>query len=399
MEKADLLNYIIENGIIDLNAIQNSIYMKEKEKILNEAKIWQGKDERWYAKIELNGETKLRSRKTKEEIENFVVQCETDKKDDPTVRDIFYQCYEKKLRYKDISKSTFDRYEADYIRYIKNTDLEEMKFRNLTEDYLEDFIRCTIADKELTSKGYANLRTILRGMLLYAKGRYTDISAKSFFGDLQFSKNTFRRNVLYKEEQVYTEEEINTVVSYLKRHKSLHTLGILLAFETGMRVGEITALKTEDIVYEKDILFIHVQRTETKFKVNKSYKILVKDYPKTSAGDRYVFCTKNAEEIVKEILSYPRESEYLFEINGRRFHERMFDNAIRKICNRLDIQEKSMHKIRKTYGTTLIDAGVDESIITEQMGHSDIHCTKQYYYYSNKSREKKKEQLQKASII
>lgn len=399
MEKADLLNYIIENGIIDLNAIQNSIYMKEKEKILNEAKIWQGKDERWYAKIELNGETKLRSRKTKEEIEKFVVQCETDKKDDPTVRDIFYQCYEKKLRYKDISKSTFDRYEADYIRYIKETDLEEMKFRNLTEDYLEDFIRCTIADKELTSKGYANLRTILRGMLLYAKGRYTDISAKSFFGDLQFSKNTFRRNVLYKEEQVYTEEEINTVVSYLKCHKSLHTLGILLAFETGMRVGEITALKTEDIVYEKDILFIHVQRTETKFKVNKSYKILVKDYPKTSAGDRYVFCTKNAEEIVKEILSYPRESEYLFEINGRRFHERMFDNAIRKICNRLDIQEKSMHKIRKTYGTTLIDAGVDESIITEQMGHSDIHCTKQYYYYSNKSREKKKEQLQKASII
>ena len=55
-----------------------------------------------------------------------------------------------------------------------------------------------------------------------------------------------------------------------------------------------------------------------------------------------------------------------------------------------------MHKIRKTYGTTLIDGGVDESIIIEQMGHSDIHCTKQYYYFSNKNREKKQSQLSKA---
>ena len=36
---------------------------------------------------------------------------------------------------------------------------------------------------------------------------------------------------------------------------------------------------------------------------------------------------------------------------------------------------------------------VDESIIIEQMGHSDFHCKKQYYYFSNKSRDKKIEQL------
>ena len=55
-----------------------------------------------------------------------------------------------------------------------------------------------------------------------------------------------------------------------------------------------------------------------------------------------------------------------------------------------------MHKIRATYGTTLIDNDVDDSFVIEQMGHSDIKCTRQYYYFSNKSEAKKIEQIDNA---
>ena len=135
---------------------------------------------------------------------------------------------------------------------------------------------------------------------------------------------------------------------------------------------------------------------KTKFRQDGKYVTEVKDYPKSSAGDRYVFCTENAKETLEEILSINEDGEFLFEENGKRICESSFANAITWMCKTLKIPKRSMHKIRKTYGTTLIDAGVDESVIVEQMGHADIHCTKQYYYFSNKNREKKCNQIQSA---
>lgn len=55
-----------------------------------------------------------------------------------------------------------------------------------------------------------------------------------------------------------------------------------------------------------------------------------------------------------------------------------------------------MHKVRKTYGTTLLDANVTESTVAEQMGHTNIETTRKYYYRSNKNDNTKFEQISKA---
>ena len=46
-----------------------------------------------------------------------------------------------------------------------------------------------------------------------------------------------------------------------------------------------------------------------------------------------------------------------------------------------------MHVLRKTYATRLLNAKVDEAIITNQLGHTDIATTRAYYYYNDKSLE------------
>jgi len=58
-----------------------------------------------------------------------------------------------------------------------------------------------------------------------------------------------------------------------------------------------------------------------------------------------------------------------------------------------------MHKIRKTYGTTLIDGGADEAFIKTQMGHSDIETTRKYYYFSNKNDENRANQVEAALAV
>lgn len=392
--ETEYLQYAVASGMIDLTTLRQQIEMNERLKYLENHKIWQGKNGYWYTKLQTDGKQKLIKKVNKEAIEEVIIQYEKDKKDDPTVKEVFYSFVNQKLRYKDISKSTYDRYEMDYRRYFSGKEIEKLKFRSLTEEYLEDFIRCAIADNDLTSKGYANLRTIIRGMLIYAKGKYTEISAKSFFGDMQFSKNTFRRNILCKEEQVFTDDEISVLLDDWEKHKCLRVYGIKLALQLGLRVGELATLKKSDIVEIDGNTYIHIQRTESRYKENGKYVKTVKEYPKSEAGDRYVFCTDNAKNTLKQILAFDNDSEFLLvNPDGNRFHIKSFDNVLRRSCKRCKIPVRSMHKLRKTFGTALIDGGVDESVIIEQMGHSDIHCTKQYYYFSNKNREKQKDQL------
>lgn len=84
------------------------------------------------------------------------------------------------------------------------------------------------------------------------------------------------------------------------------------------------------------------------------------------------------------------------ERNGKRLTGTSFDSRIARICKKLGFNRKSMHKIRKTYGTMLIDGGVDKSLVAEQMWHADISCTEKYYYFSNKDVESKEKQIQAA---
>lgn len=54
-----------------------------------------------------------------------------------------------------------------------------------------------------------------------------------------------------------------------------------------------------------------------------------------------------------------------------------------------------MHKIRKTYCTTLLNANVPESVIKAQVGHVDIETTKKYYYFNNLGERERKNFLEK----
>jgi len=126
----------------------------------------------------------------------------------------------------------------------------------------------------------------------------------------------------------------------------------------------------------------------------------VKEFPKTEAGDRYLLLSEDACEIVKKILRLNPFGEFLFqdENTRKRISENGFNHKLSRICEAVGIPRRSMHKLRKTYGTTLLDSKVAESIIMEQMGHSDIKTTRKYYYYSNQNRAEKLEQLNRVRI-
>ena len=66
-----------------------------------------------------------------------------------------------------------------------------------------------------------------------------------------------------------------------------------------------------------------------------------------------------------------------------------FRRRLERVCNRLGIVKKSPHKIRKTYGSILLDNHVDNRLIMGQMGHTDIRCTETHYHRNRRSVQQK----------
>ena len=393
----ETLRYAIEHGMIDLSSVQEAMEKKEREHYLSlhPFKIWEGSNGKWYTRIYERGDKVLKKRNTEKDIEDLVVAHYKSIECEPTINSVFKDWVNEKLELNEISKGTYDRYTNDYKRFFGDTDIDKMKIKNITEEELELFIRKTIASHNLTQKAFSNFRTLIFGLFKHAKKKkYTDISISHFMGDLELSKNIFKRIAKKKEDQVYLEDEIPLATEYLRSHPTVLNLGLLLTFQTGIRTGELAALKATDVVGKT----IHIQRQEIKYKDPVTNRCVheVKEYPKTDSGDRYVIITENALETIKMIKRINPNGEYLFEVNGKRILTNSYNDGIGRMCKELKITRKSMHKIRRTYGTTLLDGNVDESIIMEQMGHSDIATTRKFYYFSNKNQSTKEAQISKA---
>ena len=399
MNDYDILRSAEALGIIDLDDIQVQIDMYEKKKYLemHTNSIWQGKNGYWYTTIPATEEhgRKMVRRLNKEDLEEVIVDHYRGKIKNPTIRTIFEEWITEKKQWEEINQTTVDRYKGDFERFFGDTSFPNLKIDIVTEDYLESLIKNNIVQKQLTSKGYSNMKTILIGIMKYAKRKkYTYFSVSAFFGDLQISKKAFRRPE--KKKQVFTEEEAEMVIEWLKEHPSVANYGILLVFQTGLREGELAALKYEDV----DGCILNVRRQEVRYKDENGVMINeVVPYAKTEAGERGVILTDNALETIKKIRRLNPFGEYMMMQDGKKIHKISFNDYLYKACDALGIERRSMHKIRKTYGTMLIDSGADDSTVMEQMGHSDITTTRKFYYFSNKSQAEKIEQVKRAIVL
>lgn len=393
MEERELLQYALEHGMINMSYVQEQVDMNKRKELLKKHpyKIWEGNDELWHTYLPDKEKGRVpRKRKTKEEIENVVCEYWKMELDNPTISDVYNEWISGKYKRKEIEKATVDRYQRQYNESM--LEFGKRRIKTIEECDIEDFILSAIYENKLTVKGYSNLRTLIYGTFKRAKKKkYIDFSITEVVSDMDISRKIFRKNIKSDEELVFSEYETGKIIKYITESKlDILNLGILLYFKTGVRPGELVAVKKEDV--NRNIICIN--RTEIVYKDNDGKNVYdVRNFPKTEAGIRKVIIPNSSEWILKEIFKRNPFGEYLFERNGERIRTYIFTNRLKTICKKLNIQPKSLNKIRKTYASLLIDSNVDESLIISQMGHTDIKTTKNYYYKNRKNDSQKEEQI------
>ena len=373
---------------------------------MHKHKIWHNdNDGEWYTHIyDEKGKRRIRHRKTEKQLEDYLVDFYKKKEDKVFIKDVFCQCYDKKLANGEIQKQSYDRYKSDFERFFKKgLPICEKQFKQITEKDIEDLIRNSIRDHNLTRKTYNGLAILINGIFRYGKEQHlTELSITSVMGDINLSDRIFAKKPVNVAEKIFREDERPIVVDYIRNNPSIWNMAVLLMFQTGLRVGELAALKFTDIEDDGTNVGVHVKRTEVKYNDADGHsRVKIQEHPKTSAGDRCVYLSDRGVETINIIRQLNPNGTYLFENKkGVRLRGTTITQHLYRLCEKLGLHKRSSHKVRSTYGTMLLDSGlVDDSTVAEMMGHRSVQTTRQLYYFSDKSRKTKAAQVKQAIAI
>jgi integrase len=160
-----------------------------------------------------------------------------------------------------------------------------------------------------------------------------------------------------------------------------------------LRIGEVVALKWNDIDYESKA--IHIHRMETlEENVSGSLSPVIAEYTKKKSpyGDRILPLGDYELTIFQYVMDVNKEygysdQDFIFCDAQGRTKIREIDNRIRKLCNKADIKIKSAHDIRRTVASELFNNGVPVEIIRNYLGHSDIKTTWGYILDNHRKEE------------
>lgn len=171
--------------------------------------------------------------------------------------------------------------------------------------------------------------------------------------------------------------------------------------QTGLRIGELSGLRWEDIDMDNRVL--HVKRTMTYQKLPVGW---ITNKPKTKAGTRDIPLTQEAIDIIKcqkeKISKQPvislEFSEYVFlSSRGRPIQNTNYNEAAKKICAKKGISHVTMHVLRHTFATRCIEGRMQPKTLQKILGHAKISMTMDLYVHvTNEHKQKEMEMIEKA---
>ncbi|MFR5875171.1 MAG: tyrosine-type recombinase/integrase [Eubacterium sp.] len=173
-------------------------------------------------------------------------------------------------------------------------------------------------------------------------------------------------------------------------------LGIYLSLYTGLRIGEVCALKWCNIDFNEQV--IHIRSTVTRIKCddgNNKTKLII-DRPKTKASIRDIpipiFICQKLLEVKKRSVS-----EFVTSDKPGFVNPRTYEYRYHRLLSECNIPQINYHALRHTFATRCIEATGDIKLLSEILGHSSVAITMDIYVHS--SDDMKRKQIEKIANL
>ena len=181
--------------------------------------------------------------------------------------------------------------------------------------------------------------------------------------------------------RILSSSEEKRLLSYLKNNFDLTALGIFLSLFTGLRIGELCALKWNDFSFAEEEF--RVQRTMQRlhnFNEHSAKKTSLEiGAPKSPSSIRSI-------PIPEKLMDYLRsayvEDAYVLSGEINRFVEpRTMGNRFKSVLRKCGIKAINFHALRHTFATKCVELGFDVKSLSEILGHSNVNITLNRYVH------------------
>lgn len=201
------------------------------------------------------------------------------------------------------------------------------------------------------------------------------------------------KNNSSKKVEALTKEEQRKLQDYILDKRRYYCYGMILDLYTGLRLGELLALKWSDIDLKNRI--ISIKRSVCRVVGENGKTEVIVDTPKTETSSREIPINSLVVGILKELKKYQKNnSEYVVSrSSGKRIENRSYQESFERLLKRLGIRHYGFHSLRHTFATRMLELGVDIKTLSELLGHANPTITLNTYVHSNM--ELKKEAMNK----
>lgn len=294
-----------------------------------------------------------------------------------------------------VKQSTYAKYQQIIYRHILSC-YSDITINKINDENISEFIRSKMINGRLdgrgglSSKTIQDIYTILKQILNYAiKKEYI----------LPLSFDIPKPKLEQKSFSVLNNEQQTRLVLYLRNHLSLETLGILICLFTGIRVGELCALKWNDFDLQNSVLHINktLQRIKNTDKNAVTKTKIIIDRPKSQKSIRDIPIPSFLWELINKYGHNCSNEAYFLTGKANQFIEpRLFQYKFKVHLENAGLPDMNIHALRHTFATRAIEQNIDTKTLSEILGHSTIKFTLERYVYS--SYELKVQSMEKMKI-
>lgn len=353
-----------------------------------EGSISQRKDGTWTGRIYLgrdsNGKQKVKAvyGKTEKEVKNRIKEIKTQliKYDNITLSKVtlseLLTDWLQNIKKYELKASSYDRVEytinhniSPYIGYLQISSIKP----NDIQRYINNLTDIGYSYSTI-KKAYNAINASLR----FAVER--DYIIKNPCASVHLPKQKQRPKYdieFFTDTEVYSITESATSRFKTGNYRYKHGYAIILLLNTGMRVGELLALKWKNVDFVNKQIFITETRSQVIDRTNNNQKyVMVDRSTKTQSSCRYIPINSKSLEALMYFKSLGYSNPYVMANSDTGLIT--YRNLFRVLENILDsngINHGSLHTLRHTFATRLFKKGVDIKVISELLGHSDISIT------------------------
>lgn len=280
-----------------------------------------------------------------------------------------------------VKDSTLACYNGILNRYLipafGGTDIAEITLKDV-QHFLTSHSCKNLAEpgsENLSGSTIACILTVLKSVMTYARNQKDICICELTSINIRHGRSQARS--LDRHEQ-------NVLTENLLDNSSNINIGILLCLYGGLRIGEICALKWEDI--SCDCKYINICRTMQRVQIPNAKKgerrtRIIIEQPKSVYSIRQI----PIPDILANKLSEVRSADYTYVLTGTQkyIEPRTMENHIYRSLKKCGINNASAHTLRHSYATRSIEMGTDMKTVSELMGHSSVKVTMDIYFHSS----------------